>query len=135
MNQRSLWEEITEGAREGLEVFKEEMIKLTHEFERHGRLIKKKMDLSTIQRRVHLGFSMLGSRLYELIEEGKEKAIITDPEIVKILSDIKEYKAEVEAIEAEIERIREEGSDTASRETAGTGKKTSTAGKSRRPPK
>jgi hypothetical protein len=133
MNQRNLWEEIRDGAREGLEVFREEMIKLTHEFERHGRLIKRKMDLSAIQRKVHLGFSLLGSRFYELIEEGKEKGVVTDPEIVKIISDIKGYKAEVEAIEAEIERIREEGSDTARREASGTGKKSSTAGKSRRP--
>ena len=49
------------------------MVKLTQELEKHGKIIKKKMDLSSIQRKVHQGFTLLGSRLYELFEEGKEK--------------------------------------------------------------
>jgi DNA-binding Lrp family transcriptional regulator len=111
MNERNLWEEIKEGAREGFEVLKEEMVKLTQELEKQGKIIKKKMDLSAIQRKVHLSFSQLGSRLYELFEEGKQGAIVNDPEILKIISDIKDYKAEVEAIEDEIDRIREEGAE------------------------
>jgi hypothetical protein len=111
MNQTNLWEEIKEGAREGFEVLKEEMVKLTQELEKQGKIIKKKIDLSAIQRKVHLSFSQLGSRLYELFEEGKQGAIVNDPEILKIISDIKGYKAEVEAIEDEIDRIREEGAE------------------------
>jgi hypothetical protein len=107
MSQRNLWDDIKEGAQEGFEVLKEEMVKLTQELEKHGKIIKKKMDLSSIQRKVHQGFSLLGSRLYELFEEGKEKTIVNDPEILKIISDIKGYKAEVEAIEDEIDKIRE----------------------------
>ncbi|MBN2224646.1 MAG: hypothetical protein JW765_08235 [Deltaproteobacteria bacterium] len=107
MNQRNLWDDIKEGAQEGFEVLKEEMVKLTQEIEKHGKIIKKKMDLSSIQRKVHQGFSLLGSRLYELFEEGKEKTIVNDPEIIKIISDIKGYKSDVEAIEDEIDKIRE----------------------------
>ncbi len=72
MNERNLWEEIKDGAREGFEVLKEEMVKLTLELEKQGKIIKKKMDLSAIQRKVHQGFSTLGSRVYELSEEGKQ---------------------------------------------------------------
>jgi hypothetical protein len=109
MTQRTLWEEIKDGAREGFEVLKEEMSRLTLELEKQGKIIRKKMDLSAIQRKVHQGFSMLGSRLFELFEEGKQNTIPVDPEILKIVSDIKGYKAEVEAIQDEIDRIREEG--------------------------
>jgi len=116
MNERNLWEEIRDGAREGFEVLKEEMAKLTQELEKQGKIIKKKMDLSTIQRKVHQGFSMLGSRLFELFEEGKQDTILNDPEIAKIVSDIKGYKAEVEAIQEEIDRIREEGAKKAETE-------------------
>jgi len=135
MSQGNLWEDIKEGAREGFEVLKEEMVKLTQELEKQGKIIKKKMDLSAIQRKVHQSFSQLGGRLYELFEEGKEKTIATDPEILKIISDIKDYKAQVEAIEEEIDRIREEGgektkSDTGTKRGAASGAKTSS-----RPPR
>lgn len=108
MNQRNLWEEIKDGAREGFEVLKEEMSKLTLELEKQGKIIKKKLDLSAIQRKVHQGFSMLGSRTFELFEEGKQNTIPSDPEILKGVSNIKGYKVEVEAIQEEIDRIREE---------------------------
>jgi DNA-binding Lrp family transcriptional regulator len=111
MSPQNLWEDIKEGARGGFEVLKEEMGKLTQELEKQGKIIKRKMDLSAIQRRVHQSFSQLGSRLYELFEEGKEKTIVTDPEIVKIIADIKGYKVEVESIEEEIDRIRETGTE------------------------
>lgn len=113
MNERTLWEEIKDGAREGFEVLKEEMAKLTLELEKQGKIIKKKMDLSAIQRKVHQAFSTLGSRVYELSEEGKQDTIANDPEILKTISDIKGYKAEVEAIQEAIDRIREEGGSDA----------------------
>jgi len=122
MNQRNLWDDIKEGAQEGFEVLKEEMVKLTQELEKHGKIIKKKMDLSSIQRKVHQGFSLLGSRLYELFEEGKEKTTLNDPEILKIISDIKGYKAEVEAIEDEIDKIREARGEKAESENDSKGR-------------
>jgi DNA-binding Lrp family transcriptional regulator len=128
VNQQNLWEEIKEGAREGFEVLKEEMVKLTQELEKHGKIIKKKMDLSAIQRKVHLSFSQLGSRLYELFEEGKQSTTANDPEILSIIADIKTYKAEVEAIEDEIDRIREEGAESPKSGTD-TGGKTAAGGK------
>jgi hypothetical protein len=109
MEKPDFWENIKVGAREGLEVLKEELSKVTQELEKQGKIIRKKMDLSSIQRKVHQSFSRLGSRLYELIEEGKEKTVLTDPEILKTVADIKVFKAEVEAIEDEIIRIKEEG--------------------------
>ncbi len=121
MNQRNLWEEIKEGAQDGFEVFKEEMAKFTQELEKQGKIIKKRMDLSSIQRKVHQSFTLLGSRLYELTEEGKEKTVLKDPEILKLISDIKEYKAQVEAIEDEIMKIREEGTERKDETTADTG--------------
>ncbi len=133
MKESDLWEDIKEGAREGFEVLKEEMGKLTQEVEKQGRIIKKKMDLSAIQRKVHQGFSLLGSRLYELFEDGNEKSVLTDPEILKIISDIKGYKADVEAVEDEIDRIREEGTEKAKSETAGKAGKSSSGPKTRRP--
>ncbi|MBN1571777.1 MAG: hypothetical protein JW984_01135 [Deltaproteobacteria bacterium] len=109
---KDLWDEIKKGAAEGFEVLKEEMGKLTKELERHGKIVKKKMDLSSIQRKVHQSFTQLGGRAYELIEDGKESTILTDAEFTDIVARIKQYKKDVESIEAEIETIKKSGEKT-----------------------
>ena len=114
---RDLWEEIKKGAAEGFEVLKEEVGKLTKEVEKQGKIVKKKMDLSSIQRKVHQSFTHLGSRAYELTEGGKGD-IQNDAEFADIIARIKQYKKEVKAIEAEIEKIKKSGGESA-KTTAG----------------
>ena len=106
---KDLWEEIKKGAAEGFEVLKEEVGKLTKELERQGKIVKKKMDLSSIQRKVHQSFTQLGGRVYELIEEGKEGTVLEDAEFKDIVAKIKQHKKDVESIEAEIENIKTSG--------------------------
>lgn len=109
---KDLWEEIKKGAAEGFEVLKEEVGKLTKEVEKHGKIVKKKMDLSSIQRKVHQSFTQLGSRAYELVEEGNQGKIPDDVEFADIIARVKQYKKEVKEIEAEIEKIKKSGAES-----------------------
>ena len=108
--ENELWEKIKKDAAEGFEILKGEVAKFTKELEKHGKVVKKKMDLSSIHRKLHQNFTQLGSRVYELVEDGKQENIQNDSEFVDIVSKIKELKAEVDAIEGDIEDIKGSGS-------------------------
>jgi hypothetical protein len=103
---KELWEKIKKDALEGFEILKGEVAKFTKELEKHGKVVKKKMDLSSIHRKLHQNFTQLGSRVYELVEDDQQDKIQEDSEFADIVSKIKELKTEVEAIEVEIENIK-----------------------------
>ncbi|MBN1881832.1 MAG: hypothetical protein JW885_06625 [Deltaproteobacteria bacterium] len=127
-----LWEDIKTNAVEGFGVLKDELGKLSKQVESQGKILRKKIDLSTIQRKVHQGFTKLGGLVYEHIEDGKETAILTDPDVKAAIEEIKGYKAEVDAIEKEISSIKEHMSDQPEPKEA---PKTSTAPKKSTTPK
>ena len=102
-----LWDDIKKNAVEGFEVLKHEMGKFSKQVESQGKIIKKKIDLSSIQRKVHQGFTKLGSLIYEKIEDGKETAFFSDPDVKAVIEEIKGYKNEVDEIETEINSIKE----------------------------
>ena len=102
-----LWDDIKTNAVEGFEVLKEELGKLSKQVESQGKILKKKIDLSSIQRKVHQGFTKLGGLIYELIEDGKQSAVFSDTDVLATIEEIKGYKSEVDAIEKEINSIKE----------------------------
>jgi hypothetical protein len=102
-----LWEDIKTNAVEGFEVLKDELGKLSKQVESQGKILRKKIDLSSIQRKVHQGFTKLGGLVYEGIEDGKQAAVFSDPDVTAAIEEIKGYKAEVDAIEREINSIKE----------------------------
>ena len=106
-----LWDDIKTNAVEGFEVLKDEMGKLSKQVESQGKILKKKIDLSSIQRKVHQGFTKLGSLIYEQIEDGKESGVFSNPDVKATIEEIKGYKSEVDAIEKEINSIKENMSD------------------------
>jgi hypothetical protein len=106
MEGKNLWGDIKKGASEGFGAFKVEVSKVAREIEKQGRAIKKKMDLSSIQRLVNQSYTRLGARIYELTEEGKSQDILKDEVVSSIISQINGHKSEVKRIEKEIEEIK-----------------------------
>jgi len=101
-----LWDDIKTNAVEGFEVLKDELGKFSKQVESQGKILKKKIDLSSIQRKVHQGFTKLGSLVYEQIEDGKEATVFSNSDVKATIEEIKGYKAEVDAIEKEINTIK-----------------------------
>ena len=106
MEEKNLWGDIKRGASEGFGALKEELSKVAREIEKQGRIVKKKIDLSSTHRLVNHGFTRLGARIYELTEEGKSQNILKDDVVSSIISQINGHKKEVKQIEEEIDKIK-----------------------------
>ena len=112
----ALWDGIKKGAEEGLEVMKEGMAIFVAEAGKQGRIIKKRVELSSLQNNVRKTFIRLGSSIYDAHGRG-EKEILEKGEVKEQITQIDRYKARVREIELEIEAIkREENSKAASTE-------------------
>jgi len=112
----ALWDGIKKGAEEGLEVMKEGMAIFVAEAGKQGKIIKKRVELSSLQNNVRKTFIRLGSSLYDDHSRG-EKGVLEKGEVKELIAQIDQYKARVREIELEIEAIkREEGSKAASAE-------------------
>ena len=103
----ALWEMIKKGAEEGLEALKEGVAIFVAEAEKKGRIIKKKVELSTVQNNVRRTFTRLGSGVYEIYARG-EKDVFAQPEVKSLIDQIEGSKARVREIEMEIEAIKKE---------------------------
>ncbi len=106
MEEKNLWEDIKKGASEGFSALKVELSKFAREIEKQGRVIKKKMDLSSTLRLVNQSYTRLGARIYELTEAGKSQDILKDELVSSIISQINDHKKDVKKIEKEIEEIK-----------------------------
>jgi DNA primase large subunit len=112
----ALWDGIKKGAEEGLEAMKEGMAIFVAEAGKQGKIIKKRVELSSLQNSVRKTFIRLGSSLYDDYCRG-EKAVLEKGEVRELITQIDQYKARVREIELEIEAIkREESSKAASAE-------------------
>jgi len=105
----ALWEMIKKGAEEGLEALKEGVNLFLSEAGKTSRILKKRMELSSVQSSVRKTFTRLGSLVYDLHSQGEER--VYDREEVKtLIAQIDGYQAKVQKIEGEIEALkREEG--------------------------
>ena len=112
----NLWELIKKGAEDGLEAVKDSLAVFMSEAGRTSRILKKRVELTSVQGNVRKAFILLGSRAYDL-QSGKEKNIYENEEIKGMIGQIDGYKTRVREIEAEIETIRiEEEQQRAARE-------------------
>jgi hypothetical protein len=117
----ALWEMIKKGAEEGLEALKEGVAVFVAEAEKKGRIIKKRVELSTVQNNVRRTFTRLGSGVYEIYTRG-EKDVFAQPEVKSLIDQVEGSKARVREIEMEIEAIKkEEGARDPSPEPAAPG--------------
>jgi hypothetical protein len=99
----NLWELIKKGAEEGLEVLKDGVSVAG----KTSRILKKRVELTSVQSDVKKAFIRLGSLAYELHTKGEEE-FLRNEEVKVLITQIEGYKIRVREIEAEIETIRRE---------------------------
>ncbi|HSR12369.1 MAG TPA: hypothetical protein VLS90_13080 [Thermodesulfobacteriota bacterium] len=104
----TLWEAIKKGAEEGLEALKDSVSVLMAETEKTRRILKKRVELTSVQSSVRRTFTRLGSLAYDLHVKGEADQISADPEFRRLVAQVEEYKAKVRDIETEIETIKRE---------------------------
>ena len=115
----SLWDQIKKGAEEGLEALKEGMTVFMAEAGKQSKIIKKRVELSTVQNNVRKAFVRLGSMIYDLHSRG-EGEFQDDAEVKDLIAQIDEYRARVREIELEIEAMKQE--EKAKKPSGKTGK-------------
>ena len=110
----TLWELIKKGAEDGLEAMKDGLTVFMSEAGRTSRILKKRVELTSVQGNVRKAFILLGSRAYALHTQ-KEKDLYQNEEVKGMIVQIDGYKDRVREIEAEIAtvRIEEEGQKAA----------------------
>lgn len=96
----------------------------TFKANQYKKLVQKKIDQSSLHKKIHAAHTDLGKMIDDLREAGK-KNILNLAEVKEILSRIDELKAEAVTLEEEIEQIRgEELSEEKPQEEPGEEEKT-----------
>ena len=116
----ALWDMIKKGAEEGLEALKEGVSVFMAEAGKKSKIIKKKVELSSVQNSVRKSFILLGSVVYDLHAQGQQ-AVFDQAEVKGLVEQINGYKARVREIELEIEAIKKEEVAKAPVATSGKG--------------
>lgn len=102
----ALWELFKKGSEEGLETLKDGVTVFMSEAGRRGRILKKKVEMASIQNDVRRSFIELGKLVYDFRSQG-DQDICSQEEIERVIRRIDEYKAKIRRIEAGIQDIRE----------------------------
>jgi hypothetical protein len=103
----ALWEMIRKGAEEGLEALKEGVATFMAEAGRQSRILKKKVELSSVQHNVRQTFILLGSSVYDIHLRG-EREVFGSPGVKDLIDQLENDQARVREIELEIEAIKRE---------------------------
>jgi len=103
----TLWELIKKGAEDGLEAMKDGLSIFKAEAGKTSRILKKRVELTSVQGNVRKAFIHLGSVAYELQSRG-EPDIYGQEEVEELIAEIDGYKVRVREIEREIETIHTE---------------------------
>jgi len=106
----NLWELIKKGAEEGLEVLKDGVSAAG----KTSRILKKRVELTSVQSNVKKVFIRLGSLAYELCSQGG-RDFYGNEEVKGLITRIEGHKIRVREIETEIETIRREERGKASK--------------------
>jgi predicted RNase H-like nuclease (RuvC/YqgF family) len=103
----ALWELFKKGSEEGLEALRDGVTVFMTEAGRRGRILKKKVEITSLQNDVRRYSIELGSLVYDFHARGKED-VFQNEEVQSLLRRIDESKARMRMIEAEIEGIKKE---------------------------
>jgi len=109
----TLWELIKKGAEDGLEAMKDGLSVFMSEAGKTSRILKKRVELTSVQGNVRKAFIRLGSLAYDL-QSRDEKEILDHGDVKELITEVDSYKARVREIEAEIEVIKKEEAQKAS---------------------
>ena len=111
----TLWELIKKGAEEGLEALKDGVSVFMAEAGKTSRILKKRVELTSVQGNVRKAFIRLGSLAYDL-QSGGDQEIYGNEEVKALIAQVESYKTRVRDIESEIETIKREEKKKASGE-------------------
>jgi hypothetical protein len=114
----ALWDMIKKGAEEGLEALKEGVAVFMAEAGRQSKIIKKKVELSSVQNNVRKTFIRLGSVIYDMHTRG-EQEVFGHEDVKSLINQVESYKARVREIELEIETMKKEEGPKTPAETLG----------------
>jgi hypothetical protein len=114
----ALWDMIKKGAEEGLEALKEGVAVFMAEAGRQSKIIKKKVELSSVQNNVRKTFIRLGSVVYDMHTRG-EQEVLGHEDVKSLINQVESCKARVREIELEIEVIKKEERPKTPEETSG----------------
>jgi hypothetical protein len=103
----ALGDRIKEKAEEGLEALKEGVVVFMAEAGKQSRILKKKMEISSIQHHVRRTFIRLGSTVYDIHLRG-EQEVFAQAEVKDLIAQLESYQARVRQIELEIEATKQE---------------------------
>ncbi|MGD0625763.1 MAG: hypothetical protein ABSB32_13725 [Thermodesulfobacteriota bacterium] len=103
----ALGDRIKEKAEEGLEALKEGVVVFLAEAGKQSRILKKKMELSSLKHNVRRRFIRLGSTVYDIHLRG-EREVFAQAEVKDLIDQLEGYQARVREIELEIEAIKQE---------------------------
>ena len=103
----ALWDMIKKGAEEGLEALKEGVAIFMAEAGKQSKILKKKVELSSVQHNVRKTFIRLGSTVYDIHLRG-EREVFGRAEVKDMFDQLEGYKARVREIELEMEAIKRE---------------------------
>jgi hypothetical protein len=109
----TLWESIKKGAEDGLEAMKDGLSVFRDEAGKTSRILKKRVELTSVQGDVRKAFIRLGSLAYDLYSR-EEKEVLDHPEVKELIAGVDGYQARVREIEAEIEVVKKEEARKAS---------------------
>jgi hypothetical protein len=112
----TLWELIKKGAEDGLEAMKDGLSVFMAEAGKTSRIVKKRVELTSVQGNVRKAFIRLGSLAYDL-ESRNERDILDHEDLKALIAEVDGYKARVREIEAEIEVIKKEEERKASQDS------------------
>ena len=107
VDQMALWDMIKKGAEEGLEALKEGVAVFISEAGRQSKIIKKKVELASVQNNVRKTFIGLGSVVYDVHTRGDQE-VFGREDVKSLIDQVNGYKARVREIELEIEAIKKE---------------------------
>ena len=102
-----LWDAVKKGAEEGLEALKEGVSGFVAEAGKQSKIIKKRVELASVQNNLRKIFIRLGSQVYDLHLRG-EREIWQKEGVKELIGQIEGYKTRVDEIEAEIEAMKKE---------------------------
>ena len=101
----TLWERISKTLDEGYTATREGISTLLEKTGELTQIARLRIRIIGVHRKIHDNFFELGGRIYDLVSR-KKKGVLTDPEVSRLLDEVKALEKEIKNTEEEIEKIK-----------------------------
>lgn len=104
----ALYERVVQGVEFALETARKSAETLMGKAEETAEVIKLKLEKGRLEREISRKFAELGNKLYEkAVREGKEEGILREPDVERLIEDLKHMDRELAHTQAQMEREME----------------------------